>query len=78
MGGQRCGEDSIQHYSRCLVLRGLYIRHPLATPLLGWFIVVGFAEMGFGLGDLKCFGGRGDGRGTVGGMVSLATHQTPR
>ena len=33
----------------------------------GWFIVVGFAEMGFGLGDLKCLEGRGDGRGTVGG-----------
>ena len=39
--------------------------------------MVGFAEVGFGLGDLKCFGGRGDGRGTVGGMVSLATRQTP-
>ena len=38
---------------------------------------MGFGEVGFGLGDLKRFGGRGDGRGTVGGMVSLATRQTP-
>ena len=33
--------------------------------------------MGFGLGDLKCLGGGRMAGWTVGGMVSLATRQTP-
>ena len=39
---------------------------------------MGFAEMGFGLGDLKCLGWGGVMAGGTGGMVSLATRQTPQ